>query len=133
MPGWNRPLALLLTCFLCSAVVGCGSQARKVSLHGKITNQGQPLTTSAKGFVQILFHPVQEGGKPVTPVPAVVDSQAGSYVVDAIPVGQYKVVVQQMDPAPVTDKLKGAFSLGRTNLVRDVKEDGELNIDLAKP
>jgi len=50
-----------------------------------------------------------------------------------IPVGKYKVAVQQMDPAPATDKLKGAFDSSRTKLVRDITDDATLDIDLAKP
>lgn len=134
MPGWTRPTALLFLALLCAAFAGCGKSVRKVALHGKITNNGQPLITSNKGFVQIMFHPVQEGGEQTsTPVPAIVDSQKGTFEVDEIPVGKYKVAVQQMDPAPVTDKLKGAFAYGRSNIVREVTDDGEMNIDLAKP
>jgi hypothetical protein len=133
MPRFQKLLALLLAGLLVS-FTGCAKSVRKVSIEGKITNNGQPLTTSTKGFVQVIFHPAAASDpKAVTPVPAVVDSQAGTYKVSEIPVGKYKVVVQQMDPAPVTDKLKGAFDLGRTKIVREVTEDGTLDIDLAKP
>src|SRR5690242_3951816 len=109
----------VLAGFLLALTSGCSKSVRFVSIHGKITNGGKPVTTSSKGFVQVLFQPA-DGGNPSTPVPAVVDSQQGTFTVSEIAEGRYKVVVQQMDPAPVTDKLKGAFSAAKTPIVREV-------------
>jgi hypothetical protein len=126
-----RAGVLILAGLLLTLTPGCSKSVPTFSIHGKITNAGKPVTTSSKGFVQVSFQPAAGGTS--TPFPAVVDSQQGTFTVDQIPQGRYKVAVQQMDPAPVTDKLKGAFSAGKTPIVREVTEDGEVNIDLARP
>jgi hypothetical protein len=116
-------LALLLV------FIGCSAAVKTVAIKGAITKDGKPVITSKKGFVSLSFHP--EGGG--NSVPALVDSQQGTYEVKAIPAGKYKVAVQQMDPAPATDKLKGAFDVTRTKVVREVRADGEVPIDLSQP
>ena len=133
MPGWIRSTAFLVFALTFMVEAGCGKSVRKVALHGTIRNNDKPLTTGPRGFVQIIFYPVEEGDQPGITYPAVVDSQHGTFKVDGIPVGKYKVAVQQMDPAPVNDKLKGAFSAQQTKITRDVTDDGEMNIDIAKP
>jgi hypothetical protein len=133
MPRPNYWMLLTLTSCLLLGLAGCAKPVKKVAIQGAITQNGKPVTTSSRGFVQVIFYPGDATVQNATSVPAVVDSQKGTYEVSAIPVGKYKVAVQQLDPAPATDKLKGAFNATNTKIVRDITADGKVDIDLAQP
>jgi hypothetical protein len=116
---------------LCSLLVGCG---KGVVVKGKVTDNGQPLTVSDKGVLTIAFH-ADDTTKAVYPADVKKD---GTFEVPGpekkgVPPGKYHIVIQQMDPYPKTDKLKGKFAPGKTAIVREVAPGKEIDIDVSKP
>jgi hypothetical protein len=130
-----RPLPWFLALAgACLVLAGCGGGAR---VTGKLTNNGQPLTVSDKGMIVVSF--IQEGSQPGQPGAYPVDlGPDGTFTVkgtngQGIPPGKYMISVQQLDPYPTTDKLKGQFFGSKSPIVREIKGSTVLDIDLAKP
>ena len=107
---------------------GCGSG--KVKVTGKVTNAGQPLATHT-GHVQVMLVPDVAPGTPSTNIPAIVNPD-GSFAIDDVPPGKYKVAVEQQD-TPMSDGLGGLFNDQNTKIVRDIDGKAPLNIDVSKP
>jgi hypothetical protein len=120
-----RALCCLLFAF---GLVGCATP--KYRLHGKITRAGKPLEWESENRkLLVLFNPVDiEDDKNV--YRAETDTEAGTYVIAAIPAGTYRVSIQQQDPYPLQDLLGFAYSLKSSPIMREVKGNGEINIDL---
>jgi hypothetical protein len=114
------------------AASGCGSGGA-IRVKGTVTNNGQPLSVSDKGMVQVIFIP-DDPEKAGDTYPANVNPD-GTFEVPGkegkgIPPGKYRVAVRQLDPYPTKDKLKDKFSPEKTPIVRDVASR-EVNIDIA--
>lgn len=117
--------ALLLT--------GCGE--RLVTVKGTVLNNGQPLAIGPTGSVLVTLVPDVPPGTPFTTYPGRADPATGNFQIDEqVRPGKYKVAVEQNDPLPGDDKLKGKFSPQNTTITREVvDEKTPLTIDLAKP
>ena len=116
-----------------------GIEEDAVATQGKVTNAGQPLTTSdpVYGYVEVVFISVPEGDKPPESFTARADA-SGSFSVagklgEGIPPGKYRIAVRQWDPWPDTDKLERKFDEQNTKIVREVTGEGDINIDVSKP
>jgi hypothetical protein len=117
---------------LCSLLSGCGKGG--VVVKGKLTDKGQPLTISDQGVFIVAFTANDEK-KTVYPAEVKKD---GTFEVpgpekNGVPPGVYHIAIQQMDPYPKTDKLKGKFAPGKSTIVREVAPGKELDIDISKP
>jgi hypothetical protein len=76
---------------LALAALGCGRQGPAVgNVKGDVTYQGKRLTSG-----RIAFHP-QSGGEPN--VGAI--SRSGTYVMNEIPAGSYRVTIKTPNPPP---------------------------------
>jgi len=125
---------------LCLALLvasGCSGGTKKVTVNGKVMRGAQALKVSAKGKIEVIFHPYpefKETGKISNPdrartYPAMVQND-GNFEVEEIPVGQYLISVRLIDPMPVNDLLEGKFSEQNSKIIRDVKEGERIDIDL---
>jgi hypothetical protein len=94
------------------------------------------LPPGVNSAVEIIFHPTDKG----EPIPAEVDSKAGTFVVKGkdgkgIPAGRYKISVTArftMTPDD-PDYFGGKFTPEKTQILRDVKPGEEVIIDVSKP
>jgi hypothetical protein len=123
----------LLAVLLLAFAGGCSGQAT-VELKGRVVRDGQPLKLGPQGVLEVILIPEQhdEQGEFSTIAPAV-NYQDGSFEnFEKIPAGRYRFAIQQLDPYPFNDKLKGAFSKEKSQIVRDVTGE-HLEIDLARP
>jgi hypothetical protein len=103
-----------------------------VTVTGKVTSGGQPVQLSPTGALQVTLFPAVEPPEGITTYPAHCDP-TGAFVVENVPPGSYKVIVEQLDPTPQVDKLGGAFSMNNTKITREVDGKTPLAIDLAQP
>ena len=113
--------------------VGCGKKDSNITVTGSVVRDGKPLSVSKNGYVQVTIQPDVDPGKAFTPRLAECDKATGKFEIRDIPPGKYKVGIQQFDPDPTTDKLKGAFYVDTSKIVRDLDGKTPLDIDLAKP
>lgn len=114
------------------ALVGCNSQPANVTVSGKVLEGDKPLVLSPTGVVQVTLLPdVPEGTEFTTYVGRC--NPDGSFEVIDVPVGKYKIGVEQLDPTPMEDKLKGAHSVANTKIIRDIDGKSPIVVDLAKP
>jgi hypothetical protein len=120
---------LLAGLVLCLALPGCG---RKVKVRGKLTHGATALKGQERQPLVVTFVPYQEGDKgPDKTYTAQVDQGAGTYEVD-VPPGKYRIAVSRFT-ADLSDQFKGAFSEGKSPIIRDVKGDETIDLDLSKP
>lgn len=49
-----------------------------------------------------------------------------------VPAGDYRIAVQQLDPYPNVDKLKGQFDQNKTPIKQSIKGGDTLDIDLSQ-
>ena len=114
---------------------GCSHGPTKVDISGRILKDGQPLKIidpTRGGKVRVTF--ATDNPKDMesyASMSANADEQ-GNFEIKGIPLGKYKVGVQQMID-PRTDQLDGAFSIRNSSIVRDVESSGQsFEIDLGK-
>lgn len=110
---------------------GCSKQ-RTVTVGGSVVRNGQPITCSPTGYVQVMLIPDLDASQDYTTRQARCEKD-GSFKIVEIPPGKYKIGVEQWDPNPQTDKLQGAFRAGDSKIVRDIDGKSPLNIDIGKP
>jgi len=111
-----------------------GAPVREVSIHGSVTRDGQPLQWKGeRPQLWVIFQQRDVIGTLSETYPAVCDTEAGTFSIAKIPLGWYKVSVEQMDPYPKQDLLNFAFNPANTTLEYEVTHDEqEFHIDLPK-
>jgi hypothetical protein len=123
-------LCLLAFAPLALGVAGCGP--RKVKVYGKLTQGAKPLRGTEEEPIRVAFTPYDENKPSKGPVYlATVDQATATYEV-VVPVGRYRICVSQFT-ANLSDRFDNAFGEGFSPIVRDVTEDGPLDLDLNKP
>jgi hypothetical protein len=130
-----RIRCLLLLAGILAVALGSGSGCgkRKAKIQGTVLKDGKPIQVSKTGHVAVTLIPVVKEGEDFTTYPARADEQGNFETAVPIPAGKYKIAVQQFDPTPQVDALKGAFSPNSTKIVRDIDGKTPLKIDIAKP
>ncbi len=99
-------------------------------IKGKVTNDGQALQVSDQGDIQIEF--IQEEAGSLTGQAFMASLEPdGSYEL-TVPPGDYRVAVQQLDPYPNVDKLKGKFDQQKTPIKKKLQGDETLDIELSE-
>jgi hypothetical protein len=131
------PVARMLACVSLSAFLvllapGCKSAPAKVDITGKVTKDGVPLKVSKTGRILVRFYPEVEKGENYTSLPAEINKETGVFTVKDIPVGKYRIIIQQLDPNPTKDVLEGAFNRNKSRIIREVTGTEPIDIDLAK-
>lgn len=121
----------LLGVVLTLSLTGCAPKL--VTVTGTVLNNSQPIQVSQTGSVLVTLVPDVPEGSPYTTYPGRLDA-TGKFEILEVPPGKYKVAVEQNDPLPGDDKLKGKFSAKNTTIRREVvDEKTPLTIDLANP
>ena len=110
---------------------GC-KQENKVTVTGSVVRGGQPIACSANGYVQVILQPDVDAGEQYTTRTARCEKD-GTFKIIEVSLGKYKVGIEQLDPNPQIDKLKGEFRAGESKVIRDIDGKAPLTIDLAKP
>ena len=125
-----RAIVIVGLTLLLPLTLGCGGGPTKP--RGRLLMNGQPVTLSDKGVLQVAFIPEPSTG---TSYPALVKPD-GTFEVPGvdkkgIPPGKYKVSVRLIDPYPTTDKLGGKYAQDKTTIIKQIPGD-DLTIDVGK-
>jgi len=132
----------LLVCLAAGiGLTGCGENL--VLVRGKVHTNGKvllvkKLESGAGGNVQVLFYPADKEA-PVSPHSAIYNIEDGTFTVpgdrgNGIPPGKYKVEVKWQDNYPIgPDKMKGAFSREKSQILLDIPAPAEVSINVANP
>jgi hypothetical protein len=104
----------------------------KCRITGTITRDGKPLEWK-EGYVylQVIYASTDRKAHPEI-YRCEADPSTGAYVITNIPHGMYLVSITQFDKVRVHDQLQFAYGLRNSPIVREVKGDGVLDIDLEK-
>jgi hypothetical protein len=116
---------------LCASLVGCDRGPRKVTVTGRITRNGQPLTVGPSGYVAVTLRPDVGPDVPYTTYPVSCEPD-GRFTIHDVPPGRYRVGIHHHDPTPQVDKLNWAFMPETSKIIREVDGKTPLEIDLAK-
>lgn len=139
--AWKFAALVLGTALL----TGCGADGR-ITVKGKLMDKDKPFVidaanpkqTGGKGTppgtrpLVIAFYPAEGGDM----IGANVDASAGTFTVNGpdgkgIKPGRYKITVTGSPGSP--DPFNGKFTPEKTQIVRDVKPNEEIVIDVSKP
>jgi hypothetical protein len=100
---------------LLAALTGCGAGEPRVTVTGRVTAGGKPLTFGPEGRVEVYFTPVDAppGDLATTSVTATADAD-GRYRLagpegKGVRPGRYRVRVRLFDPYPLRDRLARRF------------------------
>ncbi len=134
-----RPIVIGLLAAL--LIPACGTSGpKKYQVTGRVTRGGKPLEVNAMtGKLVVTFVPIVENSKElVDPNHAVIEATTGKFKVPGtdgkgIAGGKYRVCISQYDPFPTTDKLQGKFAEGKSPIIREIKGDEDIEIDIDKP
>ncbi|PQO31388.1 hypothetical protein C5Y96_13695 [Blastopirellula marina] len=110
------------------ACVGCGQAPSIVT--GSVTKGGQALQVSEQGDIQIHF--IQEENGTMTGQTFMASIDPSGHFEAEVPAGDYRIAVQQLDPYPNVDKLKGQFDQNKTPIKQSIKGGDTLDIDLSQ-
>ncbi len=103
---------------------------RTYQVTGTITRGGKPLQWKGeKRVLQVIFGPTDRA-QDRNVYRCEGDPEEGTYVLEGIPAGKYRVSIQQLDPYPMHDLLNFAYSLKDSPFVYDVAGDCKIDIDL---
>jgi hypothetical protein len=128
----SRPSNSLVACLTILALSsGCNSSGT-IKVTGTVLRDGKPLPISTTGVVQVTLIPDVAAGTPYTTSVGRCDANGKFEILEVKP-GKYKIVIEQLDPNPATDKLAGAFGKDKTPIVRDIDGKKPVEIDLAHP
>jgi hypothetical protein len=126
-PALSAGLAMALL-----ALPGCDSGPRTVRATGTVLRSGQPLPLSKTGVVQVTLIPDVGPEEQYTPYVGRCDA-TGKFEVLEVPPGKYKIGIEQLDPTPQDDKLRGQYAYANAKYKREVDGKAPIAIDLAKP
>lgn len=134
-----RRLFAVLAVLLCLGAIGAAAAFLTWFLYqptyavaGTITRNGQPLTWKTEGGVlDVKFVPLDRQRDMNVYRALQTDRKAGTYRIQGIPPGSYRVSIQQQDPDSRFDLLNFEFSPGKSPILRDVVSDNDaMDIDL---
>jgi hypothetical protein len=102
-----------------------------VTVTGKITRNGNAIALSRGEFFRvILIQEVPPGTQPsLRRTKAELD---GSFTLENVPVGKYRVGIEQVHQATNQDALQGAF-VGQNSFSFEINGQKPVEIDLARP
>jgi hypothetical protein len=124
-------LRLLLLLAVATLIAGCG-KARTVKVTGKVSRSGKPIELSKTGSVLVTLVPDVPEGTDFTTHPARAKADGSFEVADVVP-GTYRIAIEVHDPSPRKDVLKGAFSVKKSKIRREIDGRTLVEIDLDKP
>ncbi|MDC0934910.1 carboxypeptidase-like regulatory domain-containing protein [Pirellulales bacterium] len=134
MLRWLSAVALVL-------VAGCGGEPKdpnRVYVTGRVTSAGTPLQVEGYdvriGAVRVALHAIKNGKTEESPADETAADEEGNFKFRlGVPPGEYRIVVEQWDPHPSVEKLRGTFNQYRSPIVRTIsQEKSVLEIDIAE-
>ena len=133
LPSIHRQAALMaLLAGVLGVAQGCNNGPKTVTARGTVLRNGQPLPLGKTGVVQVTLIPDVGPDEQYTPYVGRCDG-TGKFEVLEVPPGRYKVGIEQLDPTPQDDKLRGQFAYANAKYKREVDGKKPIEIDLAKP
>lgn len=138
LPGLSSPLIFAVA--LC-VMAGCSGEKRNpdlVYVEGHVTSAGEPLQVEGYdvgiGAVRVAMHRIKNGKASKNPTDETAANPEGNFKFrQGFKPGEYLVVIEQWDPHPSLDRLKGKFNASRSPIVRTINHDQNfLEIDVAK-
>lgn len=133
---WLAQIVLILASLNSSGCDGA-KESNLIQVNGRVTKAGMPLHVEGYdvgiGAVRVAFHLIQNGETASSAFEDTAADEKGYFKVrDGLPAGKYRIVIEQWDPHPVIDRLKGRFNRLNSRIVRTVShEEGYVEIDLA--
>ena len=135
--------AVVTICVAVVLSVGCGQQYERpgtVKVSGTVTDGGTPLHVEGRdvkiGWVTISFSQIppedQVDRQLVVSAAAQVDAEGNFELIDGIEPGEYLITIQQWDPYPQRDRLKGKFDEKNSKVIRNITEDTVMDIDVSQ-
>jgi hypothetical protein len=112
-------------------LAGCGGP-KNVTVTGSILRGGKPLPLSKTGVVQVTLMPDVGPDQEYTTYVGRCESD-GSFKIDDVPPGRYKIGIEHLDPTPQDDQLRGAMRAENSKIIREIDGKAPLVIDLTKP
>ena len=131
MRSRTRAARLVWVLMLALGVTGCGGP-KNVTVTGHILRGGKPLPLSKTGVVQITLMPDVGPDQEYTTYVGRCEPD-GSFKIEDVPPGRYRIGIEHLDPSPQDDQLRGAFRAENSKIVREIDGKAPLDIDLAKP
>jgi hypothetical protein len=105
---------------------------RSARVTGTVTRDGKPIEwTTEYPRLLVLFAPLDPAIDPEV-YRAETDTQAGTYALERLPIGTYRVSIQFMDPEPVNDQLQFTYGLNNSPEIHTIGGDTVLDIDIPK-
>ncbi len=112
---------------VCLSAAGCG--VKTVKVHGKLTYGSTALKGTDHEPIVVEFCPYNGEEKEDGPAcRAEVDQDNGTYEV-VVPTGKHRVCISCYKE-DLSDKFEGVFAPGQSPILRDVRNDTEINLDL---
>ncbi len=102
-----------------------------VTVTGKVTRGGQPIKMSPTQTLRVILQQDVPPGRNFARCPTKAEPD-GSFTVENVPMGRYKVVIHLMDQTTRKDVLEDAFSIKNTPFVMEIDGKKPLEIDLAR-
>lgn len=129
----------LALCLLCLAggllaglaLPGCGGP-KNVTVTGSVLRGGKPLPLSKTGVVQVTLMPDVGPDDPYTTYIGRCEPD-GSFKIEEVPPGRYKIGIEHLDPSPQDDQLRGNFRAEHGKIIREIDGKAPLVIDLTNP
>jgi hypothetical protein len=104
----------------------------KCRITGTITRDGKPLEWKDNFcYLLVIFASTDRQRHPEI-YRFEGDTKDGTYVLTNVPPGEYRVSITQLDEPRFHDQLELAYGLNNSPIVREVKGDGVIDIDLPK-
>jgi hypothetical protein len=125
----RRVIAAVCVLMLAAGLAGCAK--KKYTITGTVTQGGEKLTWPNGGTLLVIYAP-EDRKKDENVYRGDTDIATSTYRVEGIPPGRYTVAIQQFDTKH-NDAFNKGYDLMRTNVVKEVTEDGQvIDIDLPK-
>jgi hypothetical protein len=132
-------LRIIAACIVLSGLVplvGCGAGPAKLIVSGRVVQNGRPLAYVYPGLTEVFFVPTDGSVREMHPAAVEPDGTFTVHGKDGFGIapGQYRICVTWRRHYPQgIDLLRGRFDLTHSRIIRDVQDEGEVVIDVAKP
>jgi hypothetical protein len=114
-----------------AAFVGWYLYQPTYTISGTVTRDGKPLVWKTEnGRLDVKFVPLDRERDRNVYRALQTDAKSGTYKIEGIPPGSYRVSIQQQDPDSRYDLLNFALGTDKSPILRDVsKDDDAFDID----
>jgi hypothetical protein len=136
----NNLIRIACLPILFGLLAGCSSDTTepgKIIVSGRVTNAGEPLHVEGRdvgiGVVRIAFYQIKDGKqRAAESAYASADVEGRFQLGDGIDSGEYRISIEQWDPYPNVDRLKGKFNAKNSPIVHTFNENEQLELDISE-